>query len=267
MSMTGMVRVNWTCTTSWIYSTPLAWTSQKKFVSSSDKRMMLRRNTASLMKSLHLWNKLSRSQNIAETTMTLLSCAYCTIKMKMVPWCWLNLTPSWIFWVRCSNQFLPWFRVTFNGLCWNSRVVLEFSLFWNCNLKNHLKHLGLIDHPSSIYVLTYLTLKVTVFILEIVLDFDPKRIILELNSRQLRKWANKCSLRSLFLTKLFYIFLSFRWWNSQRGLWKTSEWALWQRRWWWLHWLQNILRQAMWQSLNIQIASKVCISVLTLQMF
>merc|ERR1711978_288939 len=63
----------------------LGMNSPRKPPSNTDKLMMLKRNSASLMRLSPLSNKLSRSQNTLVTTTTMLSCANCTTKMKMEP--------------------------------------------------------------------------------------------------------------------------------------------------------------------------------------
>merc|ERR1711997_1427383 len=106
MSTIGMARANLTCTTSWTSSMLLAWTSPRRPPSNTDKLTMLRRNSANSMRLYPLSNKPSRSQNTLVTTMTTLSCANCTTKMKMEPWCWLSLKLSCLLWVMKSPRMI-----------------------------------------------------------------------------------------------------------------------------------------------------------------
>merc|ERR1711936_1503846 len=95
-----MAKANLTCTTSWTSSMLLAGTSPRRPPSNTVKLTMLRRNSASSMRLYPLSNKQSRSQNTLETTMTTLSCANCTTKMRM------DSSPTLPSWTNCAASKL-----------------------------------------------------------------------------------------------------------------------------------------------------------------
>ena len=83
-----------------------------------------------------------------------------------------------------SYIYLPTFWVE---LSWNSRIILDFFLFWNCKLQNHLKILWLNHHLSTYLALKgyYVHTKLCSWFRSILKTRKLLRIILELNSSQL----------------------------------------------------------------------------------
>ena len=90
-----------------------------------------------------------------------------------------------------GNIYVPKCRV---DLSFNSTVILDFFLFWNCKLQNHQKNLGLNCRQS-----TYLALKGYYIHTRNCSQFWSKFKTrksqgspLSCNSSQLKTWAHKC---------------------------------------------------------------------------
>ena len=144
--------------------------------------------------------------------------AYNTQTSSCIPWCRVAqfcirhffISPC-VLVVISFCELSTYYGDIYVSRCSNSRVILDFSMFWNCKLQNHPNFLGLNCHLS-----TYLALK-SYYIHK--LDCSQFRSKFETrknwglpcscNSSQLSTWARKCHLGQTFLEKGLIIFCKF----------------------------------------------------------